>query len=348
MKLGVMSALFHGLSLREMLSRCEGAGLDVVELPVGGYPGKPFFDPEKVLDQRRQRANLLEACADARLSISALAVHGNPVHPDRAIARAHHRDFVTAVKLAGVLGVDTVVTFSGCPGGSAKDSSPNWVTSAWPPDFQAILRYQWEEVLVPYWAEQVKLATEHGVRIAWEAHPGFSVYNPDTLIRLSERAHAAAGHRGHPVLGANLDPSHFFWQGIDPVAAARRLGEAGLLFYCHAKDTELLKDEGAINGYNDARPYTDLKRRAWIFRTVGYGHGDEFWKPFVSMLRRYGYDGTVSIEHEDALMSVEEGLSRAVDYLRGVILHDDPATPWWTGEGEDDDDGEGEESLAAP
>jgi sugar phosphate isomerase/epimerase len=336
MQLGVMSALFHGLSLNDMLTRCAAEGLDAVELPVGAYPGQPFFDPEKLLAQRRAQANLHSALKDVELTISALAVHGNPVHPDGKIARAHHRQFVTAVKLAGALGVDTVVTFSGCPGGSPKDTTPNWVTAAWPPDFQAILRYQWDDVLVPYWAAQVELAKEHGVRIAWEAHPGFSVYNPDTLIRLSQRAHAAAGHRGKPVLGANLDPSHFFWQGIDPVVAARCLGEAELLFYCHAKDTELLKDEGAVNGFNDARPYTDLKRRSWIFRTVGYGHGDEFWKPFVSMLRRYGYDGTISIEHEDALMSVEEGLSRAIDYLRSVILHEDPAKPWWTGEGDEE------------
>ena len=330
MKLGVMSALFSGLSITDMLDRCQEVGLDAVELPVGAYPGQPFFEPAKLLASSSARAQLLEQMRERDLVISALAVHGNPVHPDRSIAREHHRAFQVAVKLAEALGVDTVVTFSGCPGGSAKDATPNWVTCPWPPDFLSILKYQWDEVLVPYWAEQVKFVKDHGVRVAWEAHPGFCVYNPDTLIRLSERCHAAAGHRGKPVLGANLDPSHFFWQGIDPVVAARRLGEAGLLFYCHAKDTELVRDEGSLNGYNDARPYTDVRRRSWIFRTVGYGHGDEFWKPFVSMLRRYGYDGTISIEHEDALMSIEEGLTKATDYLRGVILHEDPATPWWT------------------
>lgn len=329
MKLGVMSALFHGLSLTDMLEACDRHGLDAVELPVGAYPGQPFFDPRRILDRAQEREALQREIAERDLTISALAVHGNPVHPDKSIAKAHHQAFVTAVKLAKALKVDTVVTFSGCPGGSPKDATPNWVTCAWPPDFQAILEYQWNEVLIPYWAEQIKLARDHGVRIAWEAHPGFCVYNPDTLIRLSEGAHKAAGHRGKPVIGANLDPSHFFWQGIDPVVAARHLGEAGLLFYCHAKDTELVADEGALNGYNDARPYTDVQRRSWIFRTVGYGHGDEFWKPFVSMLRRYGYDGTISIEHEDALMSVEEGLSKAVDYLHGVLLHEAPAKAWW-------------------
>lgn len=330
MHLGVMSALFAGMTLDDMLGHCVEFGLDAVELPVGAYPGKPFFDPERILASGKAQEELRSAVRSSGLRISALAVHGNPVHPTRSIAKSHHAEFTTAVRLAEALDVDTVVTFSGCPGGSARDATPNWVTSAWPPDFQAILAYQWDEVLVPYWGEQAKLASRHGVRIAWEAHPGFAVYNPDTLIRLSELAHRAAGlKKGKPVLGANLDPSHFFWQGIDPVVAARRLGEAGLLFYCHAKDTEMLADEGAVNGYLDARPYTDLKKRSWVFRTCGFGHGDEFWKPFISMLRRYGYDGTISIEHEDSLMSVTEGLEKAIRYLKPIVLHEQPGKAWW-------------------
>ena len=140
----------------------------------------------------------------------------------------------------------------------------------------------------------------------------------------------ASGLKGKPVLGANLDPSHFFWQGIDPVESARVLGEAGLLFYVHAKDTELNPHQGRINGYNDARPYTDLAQRSWSFRTCGWGHGHEFWKPFVSMLRIQGYDHVLSIEHEDALMSIDEGLQRAIEFLTEAIIFEPPATPWWT------------------
>ena len=142
---------------------------------------------------------------------------------------------------------------------------PNWVTCAWPPDYPEIVSYQWEDVLVPYWAQQAKLCKTHGVRVAWEAHPGFSVYNPDTLIRLSQRAPKAAGIRGKTPLGANLDPSHFFWQGIDPVLAARELGEAGLLYYIHSKDTEPAPVQGPVNGYLDARAYGDLTHRPWSF-----------------------------------------------------------------------------------
>ncbi|HMN95696.1 MAG TPA: sugar phosphate isomerase/epimerase [Phycisphaerales bacterium] len=330
MKLGVMGAIFAGRSLAEAVEACGEFELDAIELPVGAYPGAPFFEVRKVLARKGGAQEIAAVCRESAIEISALAVHGNPVHPDAAIARAHHAAFVDAVKLAGALEVDTVVTFSGCPGGSPRDRTPNWVTCPWPGDFLEILRYQWDDVLVPYWGEQLKLAHEHGVRIAIEAHPGFCVYNPETLIRLSERAQKASGIKGRPILGANLDPSHFFWQGIDPVVAARHLGEAGLLFYCHAKDTELVRDEAAVNGYNDARPYTDLRRRSWNFRTCGYGHDASFWKPFFSMLRRYGYDGTISIEHEDALMSAEEGLARAVDFLRESMIADPADTPWWT------------------
>lgn len=330
MKLGVMSALFAGRPLEEVCSFVASNGLEAIELPVGAYPGKPYFDPRRVLASTAEQQRIRSLLSDHGLTLSGLAVHGNPVHPKSAIAREHHGAFETAVQLAPKLGTDIVINFSGCPGGAKGDKSPNWITCPWPGDFLDILRYQWDEVLVPYWSAQAKLAARHGVRIAWEAHPGFSVYNPDTLIRLSEHAMKASGLRGKPVLGANLDPSHFFWQGIDPILAARELGEAGLLFYVHAKDTELDRHEGPRNGYLDARPYGDLKQRAWSFRTCGDGHGTEFWKPFVSMLRRYGYDHVLSIEHEDALMSVEEGFLRAVDFLSQCIIEEPAAKPWWT------------------
>lgn len=335
MKLGVMAALFTGMDFDAALDYCASVALDCIEIPVGAYPGSPFFDAGKVLASENKQKEIKAKLKDRDLELSGLAVHGNPVHPNKAHAKRDHAAFEIAIKLAPKLGTDIVITFSGCPGGSRMDKTPNWVTCAWPPDFEEIQKYQWDDVLVPYWAMQAKLARKHGVKIAWEAHPGFSVYNPDTLIRLSARATKAAGlrvrgrGRGKTPLGANLDPSHFFWQGIDPVLAARELGEAGLLYYCHAKDTELDRHEGPIHGYNDARPYSDLKHRSWTFRTCGYGHGDEFWKPFVSMLKRYGYDGVLSIEHEDPLMSVTEGFEKAVAYLSDVIIEEDAGQAWW-------------------
>lgn len=326
MKLGVMSALFTGMEFDKALDYCAEIGLEAIELPVGGYPGMPFFDPIKVNASQKQQREIKAKVKDRGMIISGLAVHGNPVHPDKTHANRDHKYFVNACQLAPKLGTDIVITFSGCPGGSPRDKTPNWVTTAWPDDFQAIKKYQWDEVLIPYWSEQSNLAAKHKVKIAWEAHPGMSVYNPYTLMQLSE---AASSNKRKPNLGANLDPSHFFWQGIDPVEAARVLGEAGLLFYVHAKDTEIDQHQTRINGTLDARSYGEITNRSWVFRTCGYGHGDQFWKPFVSMLRRYNYDHVLSIEHEDSYMSTNEGLEKAIEYLANVIIQQQPGAAWW-------------------
>jgi len=321
MKLGVMGAGLGGMGFEKALDYCQQLGLDAIELPVGAYPGKPFFEPEEVLKSRPLQQQIKDAIAARGLIVSALAVHGNPVHPDTKIAKEHERAHDVAVRLAPKLGTDVVVNFSGCPGGSKNDKMPNWVTCAWPPDYLEILDYQWDKVLIPFWTKKNKQAENEGVKIAFEAHPGFCVYNPDTLLKLRK----ACGKQ----LGANLDPSHFFWQGIDPVEAARVFGDAKCLFYVHAKDTAIDPLNSRINGNLDAKSYGDVAVRSWVFRTCGYGHGDEFWKPFVSMLRVKGYDGTLSIEHEDSLMSVQEGFEKAVSYLKGVMVKQKAGAAWW-------------------
>ena len=329
MQLGVMAAVLADMDLDAACRRCAALGLEAIELPVGGYPGAPFFDPQEVLASDRACDEIRALLVAHGLTLSALAVHGNPVHPDARAAERDHAAFEVAVRIARKLGTQTVITFSGCPGGAPGDKRPNWVSCPWPPDNLEILAYQWEEVLVPYWARQASFARDEGVRVAWEAHPGFCVYNPGTLCTLAHRAHDAAGITGDPVLGANIDPSHFFWQGIDPVEAVRQFGEAKLLFACHAKDCGMDPAEVRRSGTLDARPYADPNARSWIFRTCGWGHGADFWRAFFSMLRRYGYDGAISIEHEDALMSRDEGLEKAVEFLKPLVLREPPPDPWW-------------------
>jgi len=321
MKLGVMGAGLGGMGWKKALDYCQKVGLDAIELPVGCYPGKPFFDPDKVLKDKAAQQKIVAACQARGLEIVGLAVHGNPLHPDPRIAKAHERAHDVAVRLAPLLGTDVVINFSGCPGGSRKDTTPNWVTCAWPPDFGAVLKYQWEKVLIPFWTKKNKAAAREGVKIAFEAHPGFCVYNPETLLRLR----AACGKQ----LGANLDPSHFFWQGIDPVEAARVLGDARCIFHVHGKDAAIDPYNTRRNGVLDTKSYADVGNRSWVFRTCGYGHGDEFWKRFISMLKQKGYDGVISIEHEDPLMGVQEGFEKAVAYLRSVIIKEKAGAAWW-------------------
>ncbi|KKL96635.1 hypothetical protein LCGC14_1842510 [marine sediment metagenome] len=319
MKLGVMGALFSGMKLDDALGYCAKLGLDCIELPAGGYPGDPW-SLAGIAGDKAKLAELTARIADHGLSVAGIAVHGNPIHPNKRIAAAHAKAQRQGVLLAEAFKT-VVINFSGCPGGCPADKTPNWVTCPWPDDYSQIAEYQWNKVLIPFWKRENAFAAKHGVKIAFEAHPGFVVHNPEDIVRLRK----AAGKQ----LGANLDPSHFFWQGIDPIEAARYLGEHKCIFHVHAKDCFIDPRNSGITGNLDIKSYGELKSRAWIFRTVGYGHGDEFWKPFVSMLRVYGYDGVLSIEHEDSLMSVNEGFAKAVDYLKGVILRDKAGGAWW-------------------
>jgi sugar phosphate isomerase/epimerase len=215
-----------------------------------------------------------------------------------------------------------VIAFSGCPGDHPGARFPNWVTCAWPNDFLEILEWQWNERVLPYWSAEAAFAQENGVRIAFEMHPGFVVYNPETLLRLREAAGDA--------VGANFDPSHLFWQGIDPVEAIRTIGQAGALFHFHAKDTYLDAANVRVNGVLDAKQYDRVLERAWTFRTVGYGHGEAVWRDIVSALRVVGYDGAISIEHEDILLSIDEGLEKAVRFLQGLLFREERPEAWWT------------------
>ncbi|MCI0458460.1 MAG: sugar phosphate isomerase/epimerase [Gemmataceae bacterium] len=321
MKLGVMSGGIVSLGWDKALAWCRETGLDAIELAFGAYGRTHLFDAEAALADAGLRQKILDDIQRHGLTISALSCHGNMVHPDPDVARRHEHIHDVIVRLTAKLGVGVVCTFSGCPGGARGDRTPNWVTCAWPPEFGTILDYQWNEILVPFWQRKSAEARNEGVRIALEAHPGFAVYNPETLLKLR----TLAGDN----LGANFDPSHFFWQGIDPVEAARVLGDAGAIYHVHAKDVALDLHNTRVNGVLDTKGYGDLHHRSWVFRTCGYGHGDEFWKPFVSMLRCKGYDHVLSIEHEDSYLSMPEGFAKAVAYLRGVMIREPAGQAWW-------------------
>jgi sugar phosphate isomerase/epimerase len=112
-----------------------------------------------------------------------------------------------------------------------------------------------------------------------------------------------------------------------PIAAIRVLGEA--IFYVHAKDTQFYTQNLARTGVLDTKIYTDEKHRAWIFRTCGYGHGDQWWRKFISTLRMFGYDDVLSIEHEDSLLSAGEGLAKAATFLNAIVLRETASAAWW-------------------
>ena len=318
MRVGVFTPLLSQLPLEGVLTKLKALDINTVELATGNYPGNAHCKLS-MLDDSSALKDFKSTLEDHGATISALSCHGNPLHPDPEHARQAQEVNRKTILLAEKLGVPVVVDFSGCPGDSPNSKSPNWVTCPWPPDYLDVLAWQWDEVVAPYWVERAKFAAEHGVRIAIEMHPGFVVYSPETMLRLR----TIAG----PSVGCNYDPSHMFWQGIDPVAAIRILGDA--IFHVHAKDTQLYPANLARTGVLDTKPYTEERNRAWIFRTCGYGHGAEWWKEFVSTLRMFGYDDVLSIEHEDSLLSPEEGLTKAARFLNDIVIKEQAGAAWW-------------------
>ncbi len=320
MKLSVLTVPLQNEPAEEAFRYLSGLGVEMVELGAGCYTNGNHLQREELIKDPAKAKALKELLAKYSLEISALSCHGNPVHPQKEIAEHDHQVFEETVLAAELLGLDTIVTFSGCPGDCPGSQYPNWVTCSWPPDYDKILDYQWNQVLIPYWEKAVKFANDHGVtRIALELHPGFACYNTSSLLRLRE----AVG----PTIGANFDPSHLFWQGMDPVAAIRAL--KGAIYHFHAKDTKVDPYNKAVNGVLDTGAYGDLSQRSWTFRTVGYGHGMEVWKDIISALRSAGYDGAISIEHEDAYMSTREGLEKAVAFVKEILIREHPAEMWW-------------------
>ena len=329
MKISVLANLYGSKSLDQTLQILTGLGVHTVELGAGGYPGKAHCNPTELLADSAKYDAFLNTLKKYDVTVCALAAHGNALHPDKAVAAQFDTDFRNAVLLAEKMGVDTVITFSGCPGDSDNATYPNWVTCPWPDDFLKILDWQWNTKLIPYWTEMAKFALSHKVtHIAFEMHPGFCVYNPETLLKLRNAVCAAAGDEVGKVLGANFDPSHLIWQGMDPVAAIREL--AGAIYHVHAKDTKLDSYNIAKNGVLDTKHYGDELHRAWIFRTVGYGNDAAYWKALVSNLRLCGYDKVLSIEHEDSVMTIDEGLRKAVKFLEDVVICEEkPTTMSW-------------------
>ena len=319
MKIGVFTALFGNMSFEEVLDYVSKIGLEAIELGTGNYPGSAHINVKELLSSDEKIKEYKSKVKDKGLEISALSCHGNPIHPDKKFAEKHHNIHRDTVLLASKMGIETVINFSGCPGGSENDKYPNWVTCPWPDDFSEIVKWQWEKEVIPYWKEEAKFADDHGIKIAFEMHPGFVVYNTETMLKLRE----TCGKN----LGANFDPSHLFWQGMDPIVSLREL--EGAVFHVHAKDCRIDPGNTRANGVLDVKSYGDEKNRSWIFRTVGYGHSETFWRDFVSTLRVIGYDGVLSIEHEDSLMSPDEGLKKAVEFLKGIVIKEKPGEMFW-------------------
>lgn len=319
MKLGVLTVPFSDMSFEESAKYLSSLGVEAVELGTGGFTSDCHSRLSELLNNYGKVTEMKKILEYYGMRISAFSCHGNPVHPVREIAQNANRVYEDTLKLAELMEIDTVVTFSGCPGGDSTSQKPNWVTCPWPGEFHDILEYQWSECLLPYWENASAKARDSGVKVAIEMHPGFCVYNAETMLKLRNETGIE--------IGANFDPSHLFWQGIDAVTAIYELGDA--IHYVHAKDCRVDDRNVRRNGVLDTKHYSRIQERSWVFRTVGYGHGEVVWRDIISALKTVGYDKTVSIEHEDALMSINEGIEKAVAFLKSIMIQEQNKEIWW-------------------
>ncbi|AUX76267.1 sugar phosphate isomerase/epimerase family protein [Sinorhizobium fredii] len=307
MKLGFVSDSLGGLAFDALLDNAARLGVSGVEVNTGGWSTAPHFDLEAMKASADARRSFMKSFESRGLEIIALNANGNPLHPTQPEQGECLKD---TIRVAGGMGIKTVCAMSGLPAGRAGDLMPNWVVSSWPPETQEILRYQWEEKLLPFWMEIAALARVSGVeRIALELHGNQCVYNVPSLLKLR----ATIG----PVIGANLDPSHLFWMGADPLVATEALGEA--VYHVHAKDTLLNAPIQATTSLLENGSLMNIPARSWSYITLGFGHGEEWWRQFCYRLKMAGYDGWLSVEHEDVLLNSLEGLEKSVALLKGVM-----------------------------
>jgi DNA-(apurinic or apyrimidinic site) lyase len=321
MDIGVLTVPLGGQSVEDAMAYLRGIGVDAVELGCGGHPGDSHLPRDEYLGDDEAQNHLFDLLDQYEMRISALATHNNPLHPDDEIAEEADTELREAIELADQLDVDAVTCFSGLPAGSPNDETPNWVTAPWPGEHADAHEYQWEEVAIPYWSDIADHAAQFGVNVAIEMHPNMLVYEPSGMLRLREETNEH--------VGANFDPSHLYWQGIDGTDAIRFLGEHDAIHHFHAKDTKVYDAQARYKGVLDTTPYDEEADRSWLFRSVGYGHGEEHWKDVVSTLRMVGYDGALSIEHEDSLTSSNEGLEKAVNLLQRAVFREQPGEAYW-------------------
>jgi sugar phosphate isomerase/epimerase len=307
MKIGVVSGGLAKLSLDEMLDRSLELGMSGVEVNTGGWSTAPHCDLARLIASNQERREFAAAFRARGLDIVALNANGNPLHPTDPIQADCLRD---TIRLAGELGVKTVCAMSGLPAGGPGDKLPNWVVVSWPPEVQETLNYQWNDVLFPFWREMVELARQSGVeQIALELCGHQCVYNVPTLMMLRSEV--------GPTVGANVDPSHLFWMGADPLASVAALKEA--IHHVHVKDTLINQRVQPTMGLLDNGAIADVAGRSWSYVTPGFGHPEGWWRSFVYELRMAGYDGWLSVEHEDFLVANVEGLRATVEMLKKFL-----------------------------
>lgn len=321
MEIGLVLVGYMDRPLSEALDVTLAHGITVVEPCGGGHFPDTHYSPDRLAKDPQALRSFAREFEVRGIRIAAFACHGNPLHPDGGRRTTSRKSFEATCQIASELGVTKVDVLSGVPGGGPQDRVPNWIINSIFPDFQKAYEWQWNEQLIPYWTEAAVTAEKHGVTICMEPHGGDMVYDTDTFLRLRN----VIG----PTLRINVDPSHLFWLGIDPLRMVSDLGP-GMVGYATVKDVVFRKDEIARNGLLPGCNYADWDKRSWTYRALGYGHPEEFWRQFVSALRLAGYDEELAIEIEDPYLTRDDAVRVSLDMMRRVMPRDpQPAGNWF-------------------
>jgi sugar phosphate isomerase/epimerase len=311
MKLCAVSESLGHLSLPEAAKASADLGLAALEIGMGNWSAAAHGNLQTLLESKEERRKFLDVLEENGLELAALNCSGNQLHP--VDGERQSQVVSNTVRLSELLGVDTIVLMSGLPAGGPNDLRPNWITCAWPLENGEILKWQWNEKLLPYWQKLAAFGKECGIKkFCIEMHGHQLVYNVPTLLKLRQEI--------GPIVGANLDPSHLFWMDADPLAAIGALGKA--VHHVHAKDTSMNQAAQNLTGRLETIEHGNVKDRSWSYVTLGYGHGELWWREFCYTLRLNGYDGWLSIEHEDIVLSRMEGMRRSVELLKRTMIEE--------------------------
>ena len=307
MKIGLVTDSLGHLPLGELLETAANLGIQTLEFGCGGWSSAPHLKLDLLLERETERANFMAKIRDHGLEISALNCSGNQLAPGER-GKDHDQVVRKTMQLAKWMDVHRIVMMSGLPGGPG-DQYPNWIITSWPPEVHEILRYQWEDIAIPYWRDLANHARENGIeKICVEQHATQLVYNTETMLRLRDTV--------GELVGVNFDPSHAMWMGGDPLRAISYL--RGAIYHVHAKDTRVDPHNTEINTRLETKTNDRVTDRSWNYVTLGYGHSELWWRDFVIQLRQNGYDDVLSIEHEDNSLPPLVGVQKSVELLRNV------------------------------
>lgn len=312
MKTGLFTNCFKARTWEEVCIFAKEVGVYSLEVGAGALNGKSHCDPAEIMKEDSGPKDFTKTAEKHGIEINSLSCMGNYVHPDKNIADEHRGDLEAVIAFASKIGVKVVNGFAGVPGAAPNGVYPCWIGLPYPPEFSGYVKWQWREKLIPFWKEMSGKLRKHGIKYGFEMHPGDSIYNTSTLLKMRE----AVGEN----MGTCFDPTHLFWQQIDPIKSILVLGDA--IVNVHAQDMAFNIKKIDIDGVLDYTDYEDYENRAWHFKLPGYGHDEYFWKNMVSALRRAGFDGALNIEHQDSMMSYKEGFSKAREFLNSIIFHE--------------------------